>query len=161
MGSGGARAGLTGLFLVLAGAAGADCAPGTLALRGPDGAVAQFSVEVADEPDERAQGLMFRKTMPSSTGMLFVYTAPQRSMFWMRNTLIPLDMVFMDAAGRVTRVHSDAVPLDETPIDGGTGVRYVLEINGGLAKRLGIAPGHEMRHPAVEPSVAAWPCGAE
>jgi uncharacterized membrane protein (UPF0127 family) len=90
--------------------------------------------------------------------MLFVYPAPQRASFWMKNTLIPLDMIFADATGRVTRVHSNAVPGDETPIDGGEGVSFVLEINGGLARRLGIAPGAELRHPAVDPDTAAWPC---
>ncbi len=88
--------------------------------------------------------------------MLFVYEAPKRAQFWMKNTLIPLDMIFADSTGRVTRVHSDAVPQDETVIDGGEGVQYVLEINGGLAARLGIAPGALMRHPAI--AGAAWAC---
>ena len=65
----------------------------------------------------------------------------------MRNTLIPLDMLFLSAKGVVTRVHADAVPEDETPIPGGNEVQYVLEINGGLAARLGIEPGAEARHP--------------
>jgi len=84
---------------------------------------------VADDAAERAQGLMFREAMPLSSGMLFVYGRPQRVSFWMRNTLIPLDMIFADARGVVTRVHAEAVPLDETPIDGGEGVQFVLEIN--------------------------------
>ena len=69
--------------------------------------------------------------------MLFVYEGPRRVAFWMKNTLIPLDMIFADATGRVTRVHANAVPLDETPIDGGEGVQFVLEINGGLADAAG------------------------
>lgn len=103
---------------------------------------------------------MFRETLPSSAGMLFVYEKPQRAGFWMKNTLIPLDMIFADASGRVTRVHSNAIPQDTTAIDGGEGVAFVLEINGGLATRLGIAPGSELRHPAVDPATAAWPCDA-
>ena len=137
--------------------AGAACAPETLELRGPSG-VARFSVEVADEPAEQAKGLMFREKMAASAGMLFVFPAPKHASFWMKNTLIPLDMIFADAAGRVTRVHAMAVPGDETPIDGGEGVAMVLEINGGLAARLGIAPGSELRHPAVDQSLAAWSC---
>ncbi len=101
---------------------------------------------------------MFRESMPTSAGMLFVYDRPQRASFWMRNTLIPLDMVFADENGVVTRIHENAVPLDETGIDGGPGVQFVLEINGGLAARLGLDVGDEMRHPAIEGETAAWPC---
>jgi uncharacterized membrane protein (UPF0127 family) len=101
---------------------------------------------------------MFREDMARSAGMLFVYEAPQAAVFWMENTLIPLDMIFADASGRVTHVHSDARPLDRTPIDGGEGVQFVLEVNGGLAARLGIAPGAEMRHPAIPSDSAVWPC---
>ena len=151
-------AGLTGLALALLPAlAGAACAPDTVELRGPSG-VARFHVELADEPAEQAKGLMFREKMATSAGMLFVFPAPKHASFWMKNTLIPLDMIFADAAGRVTRVHAMAVPGDETPIDGGEGVSMVLEINGGLAARLGIAPGSELRHSSLDQSLAAWPC---
>lgn len=140
------------------GAALAACRGDTVDVRGPAG-VARFSVEVADSADERALGLMNREKMASSAGMLFVYPAPQRASFWMKNTLIPLDMIFADAAGRVTRVHEMAVPGDTTPIDGGKGVTLVLEINGGLAERLGIGPGSELRSPVIDQAKAAWPCG--
>lgn len=137
-----------------------SCDPAQVQLRGPFGQ-AQFSVELADDADERAQGLMFREELAASAGMLFVYEYPQHAVFWMKNTLIPLDMVFADATGRVTHVHSNAVPQDETPIDGGTDVTLVLEIRGGLAARLGIAPGAELRHPAIAQTAAIWPCVAE
>jgi uncharacterized membrane protein (UPF0127 family) len=117
-----------------------------------------FTVELADSPDERSRGLMFRTDMAPDAGMLFVYESPRRAQFWMKNTLIPLDMIFADGTGRVTRVHSNAIPGDETPIDGGTGVVFVLEINGGLAERLGIAPGADLRHPAIAQVSAVWPC---
>ncbi|WP_435259374.1 DUF192 domain-containing protein [Thioclava sp. FR2] len=123
------------------------------------GGLARFAVEVADDADERSQGLMHREKLSTSAGMLFVYERPQRAQFWMANTLIPLDMIFADASGRVTRVHANAKPKDRTTIDGGEGVQFVLEINGGLAKRLGIAEGAEMQHPAIKN--AAWPCDAE
>ena len=158
MGSGNAAAWIVTVWAALLPAmAAAACAPETVELRGPAG-VSRFTVEVADEGAERAQGLMFRESMPRSAGMLFVYEAPQRASFWMKNTLIPLDMIFADETGRVTRVHSNAVPGDTTPIDGGEGVQFVLEINGGLATRLGIGEGSELRHPAIPQATAVWPC---
>ena len=137
-------------------AAEAACSPGRLDLRW-DGGSESFAVELADDPAERSKGLMFREQMDPAAGMLFVYETPRSAQFWMKNTLIPLDMIFADATGKVTRVHSNAIPGDLTPIDGGDGVRFVLEINGGLAKKLGIAPGAELRHPTVG-DVAVWPC---
>jgi hypothetical protein len=127
-------------------------------LRNPAGGVARFTVEVADDAAERARGLMFRDDMPTGAGMLFVYPEAGPVSFWMKNTLIPLDMVFADAAGRVVHVHENAVPLDETPIPGRGAVQFVLEINGGLARGLGIAAGAEMRHPAIPQDTAAWAC---
>ena len=136
--------------------AAAECRDDRLDLRGAWGQAA-FAVEVADEPRERSLGLMNRPSMPRGAGMLFVYDQPQRATFWMRNTLIPLDMIFADETGTVTRIHENAIPLDETTIDGGEGVLFVLEINGGLASRLGLGEGTEFRHPAIG-NTAAWPC---
>ena len=144
-------------LMLLAGAAQAACRDDLAELRWPGGQ-AQFRVEVADDPGERAQGLMRRESLASSAGMLFVYERTQMASFWMQNTLIPLDMVFVSEAGQVVKVHANAVPGDETPIPSGEPVRYVLEINGGLAARIGIAPGAELRHPAVTPDLAVWPC---
>lgn len=144
-------------LLLLPGMVEAACRPDAVELRGPWGQ-ARFAVEVADDAAERARGLMFRESLPRSSGMLFVYEGPQRATFWMKNTLIPLDMVFLDPEGRVLGVHAMARPGDETIIDGGPGVRAVLEINGGLAARLGIAAGSELRHPAFAEGPPAWPC---
>ncbi len=154
-----AAAGLAALVLasVLASGAAADCAPGQVEIRGPNG-TARFGVAVADDPAERAQGLMNVPRMASSQGMLFLYETPQHATFWMRNTLIPLDMLFADPTGRITRIHPDAVPMDETTIDGGENVVAVLEINGGLARAIGIAEGDVMRHPGFAQETAAWPC---
>ena len=151
---------LLALGLALPGSAFAEapCAVDRLDLRW-DGGRESFAIEVADDSAERAQGLMFVEAMPLSQGMLFVYDAPRRVSFWMKNTLIPLDMVFADATGTVTRVHANAVPGDLSPIDGGDGVQFVLEINGGLAGKLGIEPGAVLRHPAIPQSGAAWACG--
>jgi uncharacterized membrane protein (UPF0127 family) len=115
----------------------------------------EFSVEVADTEAERAQGLMNRPHMASAAGMLFVYDRAQRAQFWMANTLIPLDMIFAADDGTILKVHANAVPLDRSVIDGGDGVRYVLEINGGLAARLGIAAGGALHHPAIAGSDCA------
>jgi uncharacterized protein len=135
----------------------AACAPDQVELRGPWGQ-ARFTVEIADTEPLRALGLMNREQLARSAGMLFIYDAPTEPAFWMMNTLIPLDMIFVDPTGTVTRVHSNAIPHDRTPIPGGPNVLMVLEINGGLAERLGIAAGSEMRHPRLDPDQAAWPC---
>lgn len=144
--------------MTVAAAQDSACAPDRLALRGEWGE-ARFSVSVADDEAERAQGLMHVEQMPTMAGMLFVYDFPREVAFWMKNTLIPLDMIFADDQGRVVHVHKMARPLDETPIPGGGEIRYVLEINGGLAGRLGIAPGDELQHPSIEH--AAWSCASE
>ena len=139
------------------------CDPGQAILmteRGP----LPIAVEIADDPAERAQGLMFRRELPAQHGMLFIYETPQPASFWMRNTLIPLDIIFMDGSGVVRHVHPNARPLDETPIPGAAvgdpdPLRLmVLEIAGGEAARLGIRPGQAMAHPAVDPAQAAISC---
>ncbi|MEX0349562.1 MAG: DUF192 domain-containing protein [Paracoccaceae bacterium] len=122
------------------------------------GSELRFQVELADTPQTRSRGLMFRESMSPRAGMLFVYEQPQRASFWMKNTLIPLDMIFVDPTGTVTHVHHQAIPGDLTPIEGGTGVLSVLEINGGLAKKYGIAPGSVLRHEIFSEGPAAWPC---
>lgn len=138
-------------------AGGNACAPGAAVLRWPGGS-ARFAVEIADDAEERARGLMFRPALPASAGMLFVYDRPHPAAFWMKNTLIPLDIIFFDAAGRAVTVHENAMPGDETPIPGGDAVQYVLEIQGGLARKLGLKPGAELRSPYLAPGQAAWPC---
>ena len=135
----------------------AECNDAQVELRG-DWGQARFSVEIADEPAERAQGLMNREDLPASSGMLFIYESSQHAIFWMKNTLIPLDLIFIGETGKVTRIHENAVPLDLTNIDGGTGVVAVLEINGGLSRALGISEGSEVRHPSFDQTTAVWSC---
>lgn len=152
---------ILGLALVLAGqVASADCAVGAVELRTASGGVQRFSVEIADTAETRASGLMFRESMPRASGMLFVYPEPKHATFWMKNTPLPLDIIFADRTGRVTRVHENAVPLSEALIDGGPDVLYALEINAGLAGPLGIGPGTVLRHAGIAPDLAAWPCEA-
>ncbi|MEO0914213.1 MAG: DUF192 domain-containing protein [Pseudomonadota bacterium] len=146
-----------GLWLASALSGAAACAPDVVDLRA-GASQFQFRVEVRDTVAERAEGLMFRERLGRFEGMLFVYERPQPVAFWMKNTLIPLDMIFMDASGVVQRVHANAVPGDLTSIPGGDNIQFVLEVNGGLAATLGLGPGAEMRHPAVGQDAAAWPC---
>ena len=141
---------------LVAGTAGASCSEEQVSVRGDFGEI-QFTVAVADTMNERSRGLMFVEQMATTQGMLFVYGRPQSVSFWMRNTLIPLDMIFVGADGVVRNIHDMAQPLDETPIFGGQDIQFVLEINGGLAERFGLAPGDQMQHPSFGPD-AIWPC---
>jgi uncharacterized membrane protein (UPF0127 family) len=143
-------------FIGLVASAQAACAPDKIDLRGAWGQ-ATYTIELADTPEERARGLMFRESLPRRTGMLFLYDRPQSVSFWMRNTLIPLDMVFIDETGVVRHVHENAIPGDETPIPGGPDILAVLEIKGGQAAQLGLRPGTEVRHPALG-AAAVWAC---
>ena len=119
---------------------------------------ANFNVSIADTDPERSQGLMNVPAMPLMTGMLFVYDGPHPASFWMRNTLIPLDMLFAGPDGTILALLVNAVPLDETRIPGGDGIQFVLEINGGMSDRLGITVGDVIQHPAIGPD-AVMPCG--
>ncbi len=153
-----ALAAAIGLLALSGTAAMADaCRDDQVKLRG-DWGQARFTVELADSEAERNKGLMFRETMPRSAGMLFVYPEPDIVGFWMKNTLIPLDMIFLDETGTVQRIHANAIPHDETPIMGGAGILAVLEINGGMSEALGITVGSQMQHPAFDPQHATWPC---
>lgn len=136
------------LLAVTSTAAAALCSDDRVTVTGTFGQ-ARFTVTVADDNQERAQGLMNVAEMPTMTGMLFVYDAPQHATFWMRNTLIGLDMVFAGPDGTILAIHENAVPMDETIIDGGQGVQYVLEVNGGLTARLGIKTGDILQHPSL------------
>jgi uncharacterized membrane protein (UPF0127 family) len=121
---------------------------------------AAFSVDVAADEASRAQGLMNVSSMRLSQGMLFVYDKPQPMSFWMRNTLIELDMLFLDGSGVIQHIHHRAQPLNETVISSGNmRLTGVLEINGGLAKRLGIGVGDVLRHPAFVSLETPWNCG--
>jgi len=143
---------------LFAGPVSAACAPDSVELRGPWGQ-ARYQIELADTPEEQQRGLMFREELARNAGMLFVFPGPREVSFWMRNTLIPLDMIFIGETGVVGHVHENAIPLDETSIPGGDDVMAVLEVNAGQAAQFGIAPGTQVRHPAFGPD-AAWPCPA-
>ena len=97
-----------------------------------------IQAEVADEPDERATGLMNRKELAESKGMLFVYYYPSAPQFWMKNTLIPLDILFSDKKGRIIKIFKNVPKLSENKITAGEGVSFVLEINSGLVEEFEI-----------------------
>jgi uncharacterized membrane protein (UPF0127 family) len=104
-----------------------------------------FTIEVADTPASREQGLMFRKSLAPNAGMLFDFKTEQQVAFWMQNTLIPLDMLFIAADGTVKTIHANAKPMDTTPIPSGVPVRFVLEIPGGRAAEIGAKPGDRLK----------------
>lgn len=103
-----------------------------------------FRVEVARTAEEQARGLMFREELAPDAGMLFVHRRPKVANFWMKNTLIPLDMIWIGANGRVLGVHENAVPHSTDVISSNLPVIAVLEVPGGTAARLGIGPGHRV-----------------
>lgn len=105
-----------------------------------------FEVELALTPDQQQRGLMFRQKLGAKEGMLFDFGSPQPLSFWMANTLIPLDMLFIDGEGKIVRVHANAEPLSTRAITSGVPARAVLEINGGASRLLGIKPGDVVRH---------------
>ena len=105
-----------------------------------------FAVELALTPEEQAKGLMYRTTLADNAGMLFYFGAEAPRSFWMRNTLIPLDIIFVKLDGTIHHIHENAIPKDETPIPSLGDVGAVFEINGGLSKKLGIKPGDRIKH---------------
>lgn len=130
------------LLLVLLSAPGAwaqDLVPLTVTTE--DGTEHLFQVEIAATPDERGRGLMFRDELADDHGMLFVFPRRERIAMWMRNTKIPLDMLFITDDGRISQIHERAVPYSEATVSSRRRVRYVLELAGGTADRLGIEKG--------------------
>lgn len=115
-------------------------------IAGKDGRTYKFDIEIAVTPEEQARGLMFRKAMPENHGMMFVFGNEASRTFWMKNTLIPLDILFLDADGKIVKIHENAKPLDETQIPSGMPVFAAIELNGGTAARLGIVSGNIVRH---------------
>ena len=138
----------------------AECRPDALDLRWPGG-TAHILVEIADSEDERAKGLMFRDSLAADHGMIFVYDSPRPVSFWMKNTLIPLDMLFIAADGRVLRIVEQARPMSETPIPSGEPAQFVLEVAGGTARARGITAGAQTRSPLITAATALWPCTAD
>jgi uncharacterized protein len=106
-----------------------------------------FTVEIAKTEQERATGLMYRKELPEGQGMLFDFSPEQQVSMWMKNTFIPLDMIFVRSDGRILRIAENTEPQSEKIIPSGGLVKGVIEVAGGTAKKLGIAPGDRVGHP--------------
>jgi uncharacterized membrane protein (UPF0127 family) len=106
-----------------------------------------ISIEWARTESERERGLMERKSMPDDHGMLFDFGVEQPVSFWMKNTPLPLDMVFITAGGTVYRIEKKATPFSEDVIPGGAPVRYVLELVGGVSDKIGLVPGDRFKIP--------------
>ena len=149
---------LAGLFALVAAFV---CQPGARAADGPiafpkgeltivteDGARHAFTVEIARTPDQHARGLMYRREIAKTHGMLFLYDPARAVTMWMKNTHIPLDMLFIEASGRIARIHERAVPRTTTPIPSGGPVKAVLELRGGTVDRLDIQAGDTVDHAA-------------
>jgi len=121
-----------------------------LILARADGTEQAFAIELALTPRQQAQGLMYRPSLAPDAGMLFVYRPARVVTMWMKNTVIPLDMLFIAEDGKVVKVVERAVPFSLATISSDELVRAVLEINGGTVKRLGIMPGDRIVHPAFD-----------
>ena len=104
-----------------------------------------FRVEVATSFDEQEKGLMFRTAMAPDEGMIFPMSNGQPASFWMKNTVIPLDIIFIGLDGRISNIAANAKPYDETPLPSVGAVKGVLELNGGRAAQLGIGPGDTVK----------------
>ena len=137
------RAGVLAAGVLAAAAVRAE--PVCVDLRG--GEVQRYEVEVAATPGARAQGLMFRRSLAPRAGMLFDFGRDEVARMWMKNTFIPLDMVFAGRDGTVRGIARDARPRSLDTISSRVPVRAVLELNGGEAERIGLAPGDRIRHP--------------
>jgi hypothetical protein len=114
-----------------------------------DGGSRSFTIEIADDANERSAGLMFRQTMDDDRGMLFVFPDTRQVSFWMRNTPMPLDLVFIGQDGRIRDI-LPGEPFSDAPIGPQDPVRFVLELKRGTADELGIEDGDQVRHPVVD-----------
>ena len=121
---------------------------GSLTIQRADGQQISLAIEIAQTPEQDAFGLMFRRSLPANAGMLFI-ADPERPMaMWMKNTYIPLDMLFIRHDGSIANIVTHAVPFDLTPLGPNEPVKGVIEINGGAAEKLGIKIGDKVLYPA-------------
>ncbi len=120
---------------------------GTLVLK-TDSGPHSFSIELAGTEQQRVMGLMYRKSLPADAGMLFLYDAPQPIVMWMKNTIIPLDMIFIGADRRVHRIERRTEPFSTALIPSDGDVQGVLEVNAGTADAIGLKAGDEVVYPA-------------
>lgn len=148
---------LVALWSIIAAIANADPADAVVTVISANGQRREFVVEVADTEERRQRGLMFRETVPADGGMIFIYDPPQVAAMWMKNTLIPLDMVFVDTEGEIVHVASHTTPHSLEPISAGVPVSAVIELNGGSCDRLGIRVGDRVHYDLAAISTSSAP----
>ena len=138
------------LCAVLAGALACQSHP-QVSIITKEGREIAFQVEIADTPAERQMGLQYRRELADDYGMIFVFPTEETQAFWMKNTPIPLDMIFISAQGQIVGIVENAIPfsLDSRSVSGRS--RYVLEINGGLSQRYGFGAGDSVRFRGFSP----------
>jgi uncharacterized membrane protein (UPF0127 family) len=122
-----------------------------LKVRTASGKTHRFTVEVARTPEEQARGLMFRESLPPDGGMIFPFDPPRPASFWMKNTVIPLDMIFIRADGTIARIAAETTPYSLDQVESGEPVAAVFEIAGGRAAQLGIAEDDRVEWGAPKP----------
>lgn len=115
-----------------------------------DSILATLDIEIADSEYETQTGLMYREEMKKNRGMLFIFDAPAQHAFYMKNTLIPLDIIFIDANREIATIQPDAQPMDEGSIPSRVPVQYVLEVNAGLSEQWGLEPGDRIRWESID-----------
>lgn len=144
---------LVALFLLLVGASVAKAdesfQQGPLTIVTAKGIRHAFTVELALTPRQRSQGLMNRREMGADRGMLFDFGETRQVLMWMKNTYLPLDMLFIDGKGTIRTIRENAEPLSEAIIDSRVPVAYVLELNGGTVRKLGIRTGDTVESPVI------------
>lgn len=118
---------------------------GTVELTGDGGNVTRLNVEIADTPEAHRTGLMNRSSLAGDAGMIFVFSNDERRYFWMENTEIPLDMIFISKDLTIIDIHENATPMSRDTIASSGSCRYVLEVNGGRCKAIGIEVGDHVR----------------
>ena len=108
-----------------------------------------FNVEMALTPGQRARGLMYRRVLAEDAGMVFVFGDESPRSFWMRNTYVPLDIIYVNGRGEIVSIAKNTNPLDDTPVPSFFPAKFVLEVNAGTSDKLGIMEGHLLCHPTI------------
>jgi uncharacterized membrane protein (UPF0127 family) len=138
------------LFAVLVACASSPPMP-QVTLSPPNGSPMRVTVEIADTPTKRNFGLMYRRDLPPSHGMLFLFPHEEQQSFWMKNTPLPLDIIFINAAHTIVSIAANTTPFSETPLPSQGPAQFVLEVNAGFCQQHGIAPGAKVDLPGLQP----------
>ena len=138
-------------IVLMPGLAACDTAPQVAIVAADNSRRAAVKVEIADTPEARELGLMYRNHLADNAGMLFVFPSPSVTHFWMKNTVLPLDMLFADSSGKVVGIVANAQPYSEAMLGGFDGTLYVLEVNAGYAAKHRIVAGDRLEFHGFNP----------